>query len=261
MSGTATSTVTSADGTTIACETLGSGPALVMVDGALCHRDAGPLRSLAALLAETFTVHLYDRRGRGASADTQPYAVEREIEDLAAVVAAAGSRASVYGVSSGALLAMRAAAAGVPIERLAVFEPPIGEDAVSPSQDTIELTKLMAEGRRSDTVERFMTGIGVPEQIIAGMKPSPAWPALAAIAPTIIYDCTICDTTTLAHIRAVSVPALVLDSEGSTDDLTGWSAAVLAALPHGTRQSLAGQWHVVPDADLAPALRGFFLDG
>lgn len=256
------SSVRSADGTTIAFERSGAGPALILIDPAGGYRGFGPLRSLATLLAANFTVYTYDRRGRGDSTDTLPYAVEREVDDLAALIDEAGGSACVYAVSSGALLALHAAASGLPIAKLALFEPPIGtdEDAPADSDFTTELAELVAAGRRGDAVEHFHTSIGVPAEMIAGMQQTSSWSAFEAIAHTLVYDCIISDEMSLEIVTSVTAPTLVIDSEDSTGDLTGWAAAVVGALPNSTHRSLAGQWHGVPDEDLAPVLNEFFRD-
>lgn len=253
------SRVLSADGTTIAYERSGSGPAVVLVDGAMCYRESGPTRPLAELLASDFTVFAYDRRGRGDSDDTAPYSIEREIEDLAAIVEEAGGSANAYGVSSGAVLAMHAAASGVPLARLALFEPPIEMDDDRESELTSELRELVAAGRRREAVEHFQTSIGVPPEIVAGMDPQ-ALAALESIAPTLVYDCLICDAGTREMVTSVTAPAIVIDSEASSGNLTGWAATVAEALPNGSHVSLAGRWHVVPDDDLVPVLTEFFRD-
>jgi pimeloyl-ACP methyl ester carboxylesterase len=141
-------TTTSKDGTRLAYEQLGSGPALVLVDGAMCGRAFGPMAELAARLAPRFTVYHYDRRGRGDSGDTPPYAVEREVEDLAAIVDAAGGSAYLYGTSSGAVLALRAAAAGVRVPKMVLFEPPFaGEDTPPlPERSRARVDELLAAG-------------------------------------------------------------------------------------------------------------------
>jgi pimeloyl-ACP methyl ester carboxylesterase len=160
--------VTSRDGTSIAFERSGAGPALIMVDAAGNYRDFRPLRPPVELLAAHFTVYVYDRRGRGASTDTPPYAVEREVEDLAALLADAGGSAYVYGMSSGSLLALHAAASGLAIPKLALFEPPMGAEEDRPAElaFTAELTELVAAGRRREAVELFHRGC-VPDEIIA----------------------------------------------------------------------------------------------
>jgi pimeloyl-ACP methyl ester carboxylesterase len=250
--------VRSADGTPIAYSTQGSGPPLVMVHPAGAYRGFGPQESLVPMLAGDFTVVTYDRRGRGGSGDTPPYAVGREVEDLAAVVAGpGGGEASVYGFSSGALVALHAAGAGdLPLSRLAVMEPPLGDG--SPDPLTAELDELVAEGRREEAVLRFHEAIGVPDEVMAAMGPE-SLAAMAAIAHTFVYDCRLGEASTLDTARAVEVPTLVIDSQGSTDDLTGWAAGLAAVLPKGTHTSLAGDWHGVLDADLAAALRDFLL--
>lgn len=246
----------SADGTSIACERSGSGPALVMVDPALGFSGFDNIRGLGARLAQDFSVHTYDRRGRGASGDAEPYAVQREVEDLAAVIAHAGGSASVYGFSSGGLLALLAAAAGLPIDNLALFEPPVRSEGAPPDTDfATEIAGLIAGGRRWDAVEQFLTGIGVPADVVAQMEAMR--PALEPIAHTLVYDCEISNATTFDLLRAVATPTLVLDSEGSSDDLTGGTAAIARALPNGRRRSLQGDWHGVSDEVLAPAVAEF----
>jgi pimeloyl-ACP methyl ester carboxylesterase len=248
--------VTSKDGTAIAYERAGAGPALVLVDPALGYREFDNVRGLGKLLTARFTVYSYDRRGRGQSGDTPPYAVEREVEDLAAVISEAGGSACVYAFSSGALLALQAAAAGVPIERLVLMEPPIGaDDDPADAAFTAEMESLVAAGRRREAVERFLAAVGVPAEILAGMAPS--MPALDAVAHTIVYDCLISNATTTELLAKVPTPTLVLDSQGSSDDLTGWAASVAAALPDGRHRSLPGGWHGVPVEVLAPVVEEF----
>jgi pimeloyl-ACP methyl ester carboxylesterase len=251
--------VTSSDGTSIAFERSGAGPALILVDAAGNYRDFRPLRAPVERLAADFTVYAYDRRGRGASTDALAYAVEREVDDLAALIAEAGGSAFVYAMSSGSLLALHAAAGGLAIPKLALFEPPIEPDE-APSGETDftrELAGLVAAGRRRDAVEFFHRGIGVPEEVMAQMTP-PVWAALEAVAHTLVYDCRISDATSLRLIRSVTAPTLVIDSQGSGGALTGMAAAVVEALPNGSRRSLAGGWHGVPDEALAPVLTAFF---
>ncbi len=248
--------VTSNDGTAIAYERTGTGPPLVLVDPALGYRGFDNVRGLGERLTADFTVYSYERRGRGDSGDTPPYAVEREVEDLAAVIAEAGGSASIYGFSSGALLALQAAAAGVPIEKLVLMEPPIGtDDDPADAAFTTEMAELVAAGRRREAVERFLTAVGVPAEVLAGMAPS--MPALDAVAHTIVYDCLISDATTTELLAKVPTPTLVLDSQGSGDDLTGWAASVAAALPDARHRSLPGGWHGVPVDVLAPVVTEF----
>jgi pimeloyl-ACP methyl ester carboxylesterase len=256
---TASQSVRSADGTRIAFDSSGAGPPVILVEAALHYRGFSSFGGLAPLLAEQFRVYSYDRRGRGESTDTPPYAPEREVEDLDALIAEAGGSAHLYGYSSGALLAMRAAADGLSIGRLALLEPPLQDDGAEPPESnlTAELAELVGAGRNGDAVEHFNRSIGVPPEFVTDMRSAPEWARMEAIAPTLVYDCTISDTTTPGLLRSVEVPTLVLDSMGSSDDLTGWAASVAAQLPRGTHRSLAGEWHTVPDATLALALIEF----
>jgi pimeloyl-ACP methyl ester carboxylesterase len=255
------SRVTSRDGTSIAFERVGAGPALVLVDAAGNYRDFRPLRAPVERLAADFTVYVYDRRGRGASTDTPPYAVEREVEDLAALIGVAGGSACVYAMSSGCLLALHAAAGGLAIPKLALFEPPVepDEEAAGESAFTAELAALVAAGRRREAVEFFHRGIGAPEEVMAQMAPE-TWAALEAVAHTLVYDCRISDATSLRLLRSVTAPTLVLDSQGSGGELSGMAATVVGALPNASHRSLAGAWHGVPDEVLAPVLVEFVRD-
>ena len=254
-------TVRSADGTTLAYESCGSGPVVVVVEGATGYRAHGGGSGLVPHLAADLTVVTYDRRGRGESTGTAPYAVQREVEDLAALIGAVGGEASLYGISSGACLALLAAADGLPVRRVAAFEPPVDEhrDAAADAALSATIAQLAAAGRRGEAVATFQRSIGVPEDVVERYAPfrGPA----EAVAHTIPHDLAVCSATTAALLRRVQVPVLVLDSEGSSGDLTGWAAAVVGALPHGEHRSLAGEWHRVPDADLAPVLREFLLRG
>ncbi|WAL68883.1 alpha/beta hydrolase [Amycolatopsis cynarae] len=255
--------VTSADGTTIAYERRGRGPALVLVDGALCCRGAGPLGPLAALLSERFTVHTYDRRGRGESADTPPYAVAREIEDLTAVIGEAGGNAYVYGISSGAALALAAAANGSGIIGLALYEPPFVaevEDVPGAADYRRRLRELLAAGHGGDAVALFMAQVGVPAPLIEGMRAQPGWAALEAIARTLAYDDEILGDGHLPRdlAAAVAVPTLVLAGGASPARLRGAAKAVAEAIPAARHRVLEGQTHDVAAEALAPVLAEFF---
>jgi pimeloyl-ACP methyl ester carboxylesterase len=255
----ASQSVRSADGTRIAFERVGGGPPLILVEAAAHYRDFSSFGGLVPLLSREFTVYTYDRRGRGESTDTPPYAPAREVEDLAALIAEAGEAAHLYGYSSGALLALRAAAANLPVARLAALEPPLqDEDGDRADPLTGELAELVRADRNSDAVERFHESIGVPAEFIASIRSTPAWSKMESVAHTLVYDCLISDATTFELLRSVHVPTLVLDSSGSTDDLAGWAAAVADQLPHGSHRSLAGEWHSVPDDTLATVLIEFF---
>jgi pimeloyl-ACP methyl ester carboxylesterase len=252
--------VQSSDGTRIAFDRVGDGPPVILVEAAGHYRDFSSFGGLVPLLSREFTVVTYDRRGRGESTDTTPYAPDREVEDLAALIAEAGGSAHVYGYSSGALLAMRAAAHGLPVGRLALLEPPLQDDGAEPPESdlTTELAELVGAGRNGDAVEHFHRSIGVPSEFVDSVRSTPDWAKMESVAHTLVYDCIISDATTPTLVRSVDVPTLVLDSVGSTDDLTGWAAAVARQLPRGSHRSLAGEWHGVPDETLAPVLVEFF---
>jgi pimeloyl-ACP methyl ester carboxylesterase len=256
-------TVQSSDGTTIGYERGGSGPALILVDGAMCHRGGGPMRPLAALLVGAFTVYTYDRRGRGESTDTPPYTVDKEIADLRALIEVAGGSAGVYGISSGGALALAAAAAGAPITRLAIYEAPFVADAnpaLASRQYRRDLDAALGQGRRGAAVALFMAMVGIPPQVIEGIRGGPGWPAMEAIAPTLAYDDTILDGGTVPVRRAatVTIPALVLDGGASPQTLRDAAKSLAAALPDGRYGTLEGQTHDVAAEALAPALVDFF---
>lgn len=255
--------VRSADGTSIAFSPIGSGPALILVDAAAGFRGFGPMGPVAVALATEFTVITYDRRGRGESTDTLPYAVEREVEDLQALIEAAGGSASVYGFSSGAVLALHAAAHGLAIDKLALMEPPLELDEQVPPDTELgaEVAELVGQGRRGDAVEHFNRSIGVPEEMIAGLRQAPFWPTLEALAHTLVYDTVITTSLPPARLPAITTPTLVLASESSDERLLGWARGVAHALPNGSLRTLKGEWHGVPVEDLAPVLTEFFGEG
>ncbi len=250
-----TGSVFSADGTAIGFAIEGAGPLLVLVEPVGHFREFSAFDALVPLLAAHFLVVTYDRRGRGSSADAAPYSPQCEVEDLAAIIAEFGDSAFVYGYSSGALLALHAAAAGIGIERLVVLEPPLHEPCVErPDPLTTRLEGLLVAERNAEVVAAFHESIGVPEEFIDQMRATSHWEAMVTIAPTFVYDCIISDVTTLEVLAAVAIPTLVLDSDGSTDDLTGSAAQAAARLPNATNRSLPGEWHTVADDILAAAI-------
>ena len=253
--------VTSADGTTIALDRLGDGPPVIMVVGAFNSRST--TAPLAAALQDWFTILNYDRRGRGDSGDTPPYSVQREIEDLGAVIAEAGGAAAVFGYSSGATLALRAAASGLAISKLALYEPPFLVDDSRPPLPAdlpARLADLVAAGRRGDAVELYQReAIGMPEQVVTGMRQAPFRPALEAIAHTLAYDAAIVGDMTLPAelIASISAPALVIGGENSPPLMRNAARAVADALPDGQLRTLAGQGHDISPEATAPALKAF----
>lgn len=253
--------VTSADGTTIALDRLGDGPPVIMVVGAFNTRST--TAPLAAALQDWFTILNYDRRGRGDSGDTPPYSVQREIEDLGAVIAEAGGSAAVFGYSSGATLTLRAAASGLAISKLALYEPPFLVDESRPplaADLPARLADLVAAGRRGDAVELYQReAIGMPEQVVTGMRQAPFRPALEAIAHTLAYDARIVGDMTLPAelIASISTPALVIGGENSPPLMRNAARAVADALPDGRLRTLAGQGHDISPEATAPPLKAF----
>jgi pimeloyl-ACP methyl ester carboxylesterase len=260
-------TVVSGDGTSIAFERAGDGPPLILVDGALCYRGSGPARPLAARLVERFTVVTYDRRGRGDSGDTPPYAVEREVEDLAALVQEAGGSAYVYGVSSGAALALEAAHHGVPITKLALYEAPfIVDDTRRPVTDgyVARVHELLAADRRGEAVTEFMKLVDVPAVGIVAMRLMPAWSRLKAVAPTLAYDTAL--TEPLQRGRPLpadrwngaTMPTVVISGGNSPAWMRNANRALAAVLPDASHRTLDGQTHLVKPDAIAPVLTDFF---
>jgi pimeloyl-ACP methyl ester carboxylesterase len=257
--------VRSSDGTTIAFDQWGEGSPLIYVGGALNGRSSGA--PLAALLAQRFTVLSYDRRGRGDSGDTAPYAVEREVEDLAALIAAAGGSAFVYGMSSGGALALEAAAQGLAIPKLAVYEVPFSADDSQRQRArayTAKLTELLSAGRRGDAVELFMTMVGIPAEMIGQLRGAPMWPALEALAPSLAHDSAVMGdggrggSLPTERLAAMAVPTLVLDGSASPAWMREMARRIAGTLPEGLHRTLEGQTHDVAPAALAPVLEEFF---
>lgn len=258
--------VRSKDGTTIAFERRGSGPALVLVDGALCSRAFGPSAKLAARLAQRFTVYTYDRRGRGQSGDTGPYSPAREVEDLAALVAAAGGSASLVGLSSGGALALEAAAAGVSVDKVVAYEPPYVDDAGlrGGAAHVHRLEALLAGGDRGAAVRYFMKDmVGAPGFVVILMRWMPgAWRKLVAVAHTLPYDAALMAEFRIPRARfaSIRVPALVMNGSKTDTRLKEAARAIAAAVPGARHRELAGQTHNVSPGALVPPVVEF-LDG
>jgi pimeloyl-ACP methyl ester carboxylesterase len=255
-------TVTSKDGTTIVFDQLGEGTPIIFVNGALSDRSA--VAAVAALLAPHFTVFAYDRRGLGSSGDTAPYAVEREVEDLEALIGEAGGSAFVFGHSSGAVLALEAAAHGLAITRLALYEPPfiVDDSRPRPPQDfAAQLAELIASGRRGDAVALFLTkGVDLPADAVAQMRNAPMWPAFEAMAHTLVYNTTIMGNFSVPaeRVGSVTIPTLVLDGGESPAWARRAVQVVVDALPNAQRRTLKGQTHGAAPQILAPVLEEFF---
>jgi len=258
-------TVISRDGTAIAYDQSGHGPPVILVDGALCSRAFGPMPKLAPLLAKHFTVINYDRRGRNESGDTAPYAVEREVEDLAALINEAGESAYVLGLSSGAALALAAASTGLNIKKLALYEPPYVANANGghqpPPDSQAHLKRLISDGRRSDAVKFFMTKmVGAPAFVAIIMPFTPVWKKLKDAAHTLPYDAAVMGDFTVPakRVASVAVPTLVMGGGKSPAGLRHAVDAVADAVPNAKRRMLKGQTHNVALKVLAPVVEEFF---
>jgi pimeloyl-ACP methyl ester carboxylesterase len=266
MTASITTKTKSADGTTIAFDRLGSGAPIVLVHPAYGHRQFDPpMAELARQLSARLTVYTYDRRGRGESSDTAPYAVEREIEDLAAVLDEAGGSASVYGMSSGAVLALEAAARGLKIARLALYEPPFIVDQSRPPypEDYVDhLAGLIASGRRGDAAAYAMANAGVPAPVVEQMRSQPFWGAFEAVAHTLVYDGAVMGETQRgrplpARFQKVEQPTLVMVASKAPDWARAAADALVAALPEGTLETLEGEFHSVDPEVVGPIVAGF----
>ncbi|MFG3440803.1 alpha/beta fold hydrolase [Nonomuraea sp. NPDC047897] len=290
--------VTSADGTPIAFHRSGAGPALVLVHGAFTGKDHPTLREVAVTLSPWFTVYNYDRRGRGGSGDTPPHSAEREVEDLAALVALAASGGSsggpsdgpsggpvdgasdgpadrppggpvmLFGGSSGAALALAAAARDPAVAKLALWEPPYHVGAGAPSLPTgfaATLESLVRQGRRGDAVELFMVAAAeVPADAVTAMRTAPSWPELEALAHTLAYEAAVMgpgNALPTELLTSLRLPTLVLNGADSPAWMRDAGRAVAAAVPGAGHRVLAGQTHAVAARSLAPELLEFFVAG
>ncbi|MCC6984324.1 MAG: alpha/beta hydrolase [Bauldia sp.] len=261
-------TALSADGTPIAFDRRGSGETLILIGGALNDRHSAIAGlPMAGLLADAFTVVSFDRRGRGQSGDTLPYAPRREVEDVAALAAAVGGPARLFGHSSGGGLALLAAASGLfPVAGVAVYEPPYNFDEASVDESrtfTATLRRLAAEGKRGDAVALFLEGVGMPKEMIAGMRGAPHWPAFEKMAETLVYDAEIMlgspdGMVPVTAIATIAAPVLAMAGGESPDFMRTAGRTIAAAAKNGRYLELEGQGHDVPAAWVARELKAFF---
>jgi pimeloyl-ACP methyl ester carboxylesterase len=253
---------TSRDGTALAYEVTGQGPVVILVSGAMS--TGGTVAPLAARLADRCTAVVYDRRGRGASDDTAPYAVAREVEDLAALIDAVGGDAALFGVSSGGALVLRAAAGGLPVRRVAVYEVPYADflDGGAEQEAAYKraLTEALAAGRRGDAVELFLRLTGLGEEMIRGARNAPMWAGMEAVAPSLAYDDTVMGDGLLPRqeLAAISVPVLSVAGGASPAWMREASLAVAGTVSQGSHRVLEGQTHMVEPEVLGPVLADYF---
>jgi hypothetical protein len=262
---TAFETAISADGTSIAFETFGHGPPLIAVCGATCDRAL--MRSTAQALGGHFTTINYDRRGRGDSGDTLPYAIEREIEDIAALIDVAGGSAGVYGHSSGAGLVLRAVAAGLPVDSFVLHDPPYSPDDESSRDEARAFAEairgLLAADKRAEAIETFYRGTGMPDEMIEGIRETPMWPGLIELAPTLAYDSAVMGDIENGGAIPEEVaaratrPGLVLVGGESPQFMMDVGLQLAELLPRGSHRVMEGQDHVVAPEVLAPIVADF----
>ncbi len=261
------SRVIAKDGSTIAHQKTGTGPSMIVVDGALCSRRFGPSAKLAPLLASHFTVYTYDRRGRGDSTDTQPYAPEREIDDLAALREAAGGSASLLGLSSGAALALNAAAAGLPVAAVVAYEPPYVDEEGKRDATRFEgeLKRLVSTGDRGGAVKYFMKDmVGAPGFVVVMMRLMPwIWRKLQAVAHTLPYDAAVMTGFRIPRDRFANIrrPVLVMNGTKTDERLKQAARALAAIIPGAQHRELSGQTHNVNPGVLAAAAIEFLTAG
>ena len=262
-------TVRSKDGAVIAYDQLGEGSAVILVSGALQYRafDQG-MKQLAELLSKHFTVINYDRRGRGDSTDIQPYALDREIEDIEALIDSVGGSASLYGISSGGVLAMEAAIKlGNKVKKLAIYEVPYNSDPAAMqawNHYVNELRDLLAANRRGDAVALFMKYVGANDEQVEGARQQPIWPLFESVGPTLAYDhiAALGETAAVPTDRAaqVAVPTLVITGGASFPFMQETAKTLVHAIPNAEHRILEGQTHEVSAEPLAPVLIEFFKD-
>ncbi|WAZ24256.1 alpha/beta fold hydrolase [Streptomyces cinnabarinus] len=252
----------SRDGTSLAYESTGDGPAVVLVSGAMS--TGATLAPLAQLLAERrFTVVTYDRRGRGESGDTAPYEVAREVEDLGVLIEAVGGEAALCGVSSGGALALEAAASGLPVRQVAVYETPFAVHEggrAAWAEYTERLGEALGQGRRGDAVALFLRLTGLAEEMIQGARQAPMWAGMEAVAPSLAYDAAVMGDCAVprARLTAIRVPVLAVAGGASPAWMREAAQAVAEAAPQGAYRSLEGQTHMVEPQVLGPVLAEFF---
>jgi pimeloyl-ACP methyl ester carboxylesterase len=253
--------VTSADGTRIAFDRTGEGPALILVGGATQFRAFDPTTAELAreLAGRGFTVVDYDRRGRGESGDTQPFALEREIDDIAALIDEVGGRAALYGSSSGAALCLWAAAAGLPVSALVLWEPPLEPEGTHDRDWLTGLEQRIADGDREAAAEFFMRDM--PPEWVENAKGSDAWATLVSIAPTMVYDATALERSQHApwseNWAAVTAPTLVVIGEQTLPIFPPVADALVKALPNASQRRIDAAHQDWDPADMAAVIAGF----
>jgi pimeloyl-ACP methyl ester carboxylesterase len=256
-------TVTSKDGTSIAYTVTGTGPALIYIYGATCFKDFMPIKQDVKAFAQAFTVYNYDRRGRGQSDDTQPWTLQKEIDDIEAIADAAGGQVLLYGHSSGAVLALEAALAlQGKVAKIAVYDASyIADVSEKPEYQTLEDTvqSHLKAGKNAKALRTFMQGIGMPAFLAALMPLFPGWQHMKRLAPTLIYDINLTkDVPPLQRLSTIPVPVLVLSGSKNPPVITNVHRMLAANIPGNTSEIIQGQDHLVSAKVLLPRLTAFF---
>lgn len=255
-------TVKSKDGTALAYDVHGSGPALVYITGASCFRSFKPILQDVKEFAKEFTVYNYDRRGRGDSGDTAPYSIEREVEDIEAMIDAAGGKANLYGHSSGAVLALEAALRlGDKVNKVVMYDPPYVHDEaekVTYGQLSQKVQKLLDNGKNKEAMSTFLKGIGTPGMFVWLLPLFPGWKTMVALAPTLAYDIALTkDLPPVERATRVAVPTQIIVGEKSPARIHDVANQLTKAIPNARFEKLAGQDHMVSAKVLLPVLSGF----
>ena len=257
--------IPSKDGSQIGFTKVGNGPALVIVSGALAHRELNGDTVLVRKLMDHFSVYTYDRRGRGESSDTKPYAVDREIEDIEALIDHAGGKAYLFGVSSGGALALQAAAklGAAKVSKLAVYEPPYGQPPRDFTAQKDSVKKLVQTGQPGDAASFFLSAIGTPPNVLEGMKNSPDWEAIKKIDFTLAYDYDVLGDGSVPEdvVKAIGIPTLVMVGEKTMDFMHPTATRLATLIPNAQRTTLKGQTHQVKPEAVAPLLIEFLNNG
>lgn len=255
-------TIQSKDGTSLAYDIYGSGPPLIYITGASCFRSFWPIVQDAKAFAKEFTVYNYDRRGRGDSTDTHPYAIEREVEDVAALLDAAGGKASLYGHSSGAVLALETALRfGDKIDKVVMYDPPYVHDEAEKTQYnqlSQQVHNFLQAGKNAQAMTTFLQGIGMPKIFVYLLRFMPGWKTMRDLAPTLAYDIALTrDLPPLERAAGVTVPVQVIVGEKSPASIHEVARQLTNAIPGATFVQLAGQDHMVGAKALLPVLTSF----
>jgi pimeloyl-ACP methyl ester carboxylesterase len=257
----------SKDGTEIAYSVMGTGPKVLLIDGAMCYREMGPMKAIAEALSDQFEVFFYDRRGRGESGDTRPFHPDREIEDVEAMIAQAGGSIRLFGISSGAILAAHAAKSAKGIEKLALYEAPfIVDDTHSPLPPDFlpEVKRRIDAGDVSGATKMFMKRVGMPGFAVWIMSKLPFWKNVISAAHTLPNDLTIVEPYEQgkpldpADWKNVAMPTLVMDGGKSPQYMRNGQKHWAEVLPNAEYRTLPGQTHNVKTGAIAPVLREFF---